>query len=101
MSVAKLRKSFGFAKRMEEKVVECCFLLQKVFENAIFTFTYTFHLYLTMLQLVSVVQVKSFTYTHLHQQFSLLCKKRLVISFSMLRLCFCIEFASKFNEFTS
>jgi len=45
---AKLRKSFVFAKRIEEKVVGCCFLLQKYFLFATFTFTYTFYFYLVV-----------------------------------------------------
>jgi len=42
----KLRKSFVFAKRMEEKVVECCFLPQKFFYT-LFTVTVTFRTYIT------------------------------------------------------
>jgi len=33
---------------MEEKVVECRFLLQKYFLFATFTFTYTFYFYLVV-----------------------------------------------------
>ncbi len=47
LSSAKLRKSFVFAKRIEEKVVECRFLLHKSLFYALFTVTVTFRTYIT------------------------------------------------------